>query len=234
MPRILAAWLALGLWALAGTAWGVPPPFFPIVYATDPSASPRCTLPFDPSLPQFHEALDPDKPVIPPVVPIPEGATIPLDLCFINWSPSPITGTGTACSDGTGAKTCALKFEFSVAGLGITIENPEAGGVPAPNFPQFAIMPGARSLSVMGGDPINGQNGNGTNVGFRVATVQLVAVSSLPGTFELQSGKLANEKLETVVLSNTAIATVPEPGTTIMLVSGIAFLLAIGRNRIKP
>ncbi len=233
MPRILAASLALGLWALAGTAWGQPPDFLPIVYATDPNASPRCTLPFDPAA--FLENTDPNKPFIKQdPVPIPEGATILLDLCFINWSPSPITGTGTACSDGTGAKTCALKFEFSVVGLGITIENPEAGGVLAPNFPQFAIMSAARSLSVMGGDPVNGQNGNGANVGFRVATVQLVAVSGLSGTFELQSGQLANEKLETVVLSNTAIATVPEPGTTIMLVSGIALLLAIGRSRIQP
>ena len=95
------------------------------------------------------------------------------------------------------------------------------------------MSPDTATLKVMGGDPINGQNGNGVNEGFRVATVDLVAVPSLPGTFELQSGKLANEKLETVVLSNTAIATVPEPGTTIMLVSGIALLLAMGRSRIQ-
>jgi len=235
MPRILAASLALGLLALAGTAWGEPPPFFPIAYVRDASALPRCDLPFDPSLPEYHEEMDPDKPVIPPVASIPQGSTTPVDLCFINWSPSSISESGTPCSDGTGDKVCALKLAYGVVpqAPGITIQSATAGGVAAPNFPHFAITFDASSLSLMGGDPINGQNGNGDDVGFRAATVVLVA-DSHPGTFELQSGKLANEKLETVAVPNTILVTVPEPGTTVMLVSAIVFLLAIGRRRIQP
>ena len=245
MPRILAASLALGLWALAGTAWGQPPDFLPIFYATDPSVSPRCKLPFDPA--EFLDDMDPDKPFIkPPEVPIPQGSAIPLDLCFINWSPSPFTGECPPftdcfpCSNGTGAKTCALKFVYSVTmnSDGITIQSATAAGVPGETFPDFEIMWDAMSLSVMGGDPMNGQNGNGVEFGFPVATVTLRG-DSIPGTFEFQSGKLANEKLETVDLTgsefNTVIAeVVPEPGMTIMLVSGIALLLAIGRSRIQP
>ncbi len=188
--------------ALTGLAPGASADPFPLLYAT-PTTATQCQLPFDPIA---EQGGDPSAQPIPPPIQIPLNVDTDLDLCVLNWSPSPATPTGTPCEDGTGPKSCAVKLTYA-ANPGIEVRDAlPAPARPEEDYPDYKVMFDAGSVTVVGGDPILGDNGTAPDTGFPVARVTLRGLLD-SGVFEMQFGNQLKEDFQLALFPNVVIAT---------------------------
>lgn len=210
MTRSQAIWMAAALLAVAAPAWAQSPPtsFF-LAYARTAGSTPRCDLaPVDPA---DHQGGNPANfPVLPPFD-MPEVGSVDLDLCMMVWPPvDSDTEVEDVCHDASGTEICAVRLTFSANG-GMTITSftdaPPVGPAPpapAPPLPAFKSHIVGNQVTVVGGDPVNGQQALGTE-GIFVGTISLAGLSA-NAVLELQSGSYVTADMRRLATATPVVA----------------------------
>lgn len=147
---------------------------------------------------------------------IPEGGVQSVYL-YIDGGPA-ASGGGTACNDGTGDEVCG--FDLEITGLnGLTLSSftPDGGA-------DLLVNLNATSAKINGLDALAPTPGP-KRLG------ELLVNAATGGEVELTSGEVIGADLDSEILAQTTVATVPEPGVLLGLAGGALLLAALSRRR---
>lgn len=128
---------------------------------------------------------------------------------------------GSACNDGAGDEVCGFDLELTgQAGLTFSAFDADDGADLLVNF-------SAGSVRINGLDPLAPSAGP-QRIG------ELLVNAADGGRVELTTGEVVGADLGSETLSAQTLVTVPEPGSLLMLVSGLGLLLGLVRTTAKP
>jgi len=150
---------------------------------------------------------------------VPTGGVQTLYL-YLDGGPS-ASAPGSACDVGNGDEVCG--FDLEITGLnGLTLSSftADPGADLLVNFSPAALR-------------LNGLDSQSPTPGpQRIGALSVDAV--VGGAVELTSGEVVGADLASEVLVAQTLATVPEPGSLLLLTSGIGLLRLFARRRARP
>lgn len=163
----------------------------------------------------FHSPADDGQPAVGPPT-IAEGGVRSVYLYVDDGAVASLPGS--SCHDGLGDEVCGYSVTLSGLG-GLTI-----AAFTADVAADVLVNQGAGSIVINGLDPVSPTPGPK-----RIGELQVNAATG--GSLELTNGEVIGADLGSEILAQGTLVTVPEPGASPMLVSGVLLLRALARRR---
>ena len=148
------------------------------------------------------------------------GSAAPVLHLYIENSGAP-TSAGTVCEDGNGNELCGYDLTFSpVGGVQFLSFVPAAGVIHAMTADRLRLnaVPAVSGI------------GSSTFVG----DLQVDTTFAVNARIDLQPSEVLDASLNTAALASRTIATVPEPGLSLLICSGVVGLILMSRHRRGP